>query len=367
MGLRHRQVNLAELRLAWMACLCGLAPFAQSSCGTQVDPSSSLPKLDARLAFQDARLSGSGRIAVIDSLLVIVEPFSPHVHIASVPMKRILRSAIRQGNGPLEARGLLWVQSIVGSGEAWAYDQRRRRILRFRPSEVVSGGDEAVEFIQLSPGPPVPTVPVVLSDRILSMTTPDTIVDRFLWIDFEGNHIGFLPNNEVDSDVASADARDPRVGPSDLRPAQLFPAYDGRGFAQVGFIEERIRFFTTEGRLTHEAVGPSWTEATGPTTLGPTAMTDATRITYTSSSATRHMLALLRSHRAMKDMFPNLQFGAEEIHFYAWDGEFVGAFKLPGEFIDIAFSDDGKEIFLYRVLPEPAIFVAAVPKCVSPI
>lgn len=334
--------------LAWIQFLAFL-PFL-FGCGETSQDLRTLEQLEFTVLIEDENLSGMGRLATTDrGMVVVAEPFEPHLRVFSRDGGELLATAVSQGDGPAEVRGVLWLQSL--SGRVWGFDQQRMRLLHFLPHELVSDGDGAVEFVALDTEPYLPTVPVVLQDRVLSLTFADTVADRFLRFDHGGAFEGMSPP------VAS----DGEQGPRGLRPAQLFAAGDGRGFMQVGFVELRIRFFDLNGRLIAEARGPGWKPREYVPGVPPQAMTMASQIAYVSVAESNGLVAALASDMKMGDLQPGVMPTANELHLFAWAGKALASYRLPGAFTDVAISQEGQELLLYRATPTPAVLVAPLP------
>jgi hypothetical protein len=245
------------------------------------------------------------------------------------------RSLGRRGRGPGEFRGAWSLSHDRQSGDVWVYDISLARLTRVVVPRGARGPAYAGPSIQLAAGGTATDAVWVDSTRLLA---PGFFRDaRVAILDASGRRVAGIGPSFTHWSTAYPQLTQARV---EVSPDGRRAVLANRHLASIELIDvERATGKTVQGPV-------ALPRGSGPGGIGAVAYVDVT-VTATSVFA-------LFSGRDAATSGQRASFG-DCVHVFGWDGTFERGFRLDGDVIAIAVTDDESAIYALRHEPRPAL------------
>lgn len=270
---------------------------------------------------------------------------------------RSLQSVGRRGSGPGEFRTIWSIQVRGGPGgehTVWSYDPQLARLTgnTFDANGILGPGDSIVN-LQLA-GSPISVQ--WLNDSVL-VASGFFVEARLALLDNAGRltkMIGQIPLERADVPAfAAQQALQPSMA---VRPGGGEVALGARYAGRIDI------YSLPSGNLTSGQVPIPFSPAMTLSKRGELTIFVSgqdTRFGYTAITGTADRIYALFSGRTRSES--GQAYAGQDVHVFTWSGEFLEAFRLDRDVVDIAITRNGKELFATAFEPEPSIVVYAIP------
>jgi hypothetical protein len=292
--------------------------------------------LRAAVVSEADELGFPTRLLVQGPWALVLDAASDSVlHLIRLPNGALYQSLGRRGRGPGEFWSAWSLSYDSRSGDAWIYDVS---LARFTSIAFPRGGTQHAHLagsLQLVAGGIATGAAWLDAKRVLA---PGFYQDaRVAVLDGSGRRVGGIGRSPLTESTPYPQVSQARLA---LDPDGHLAVLADRHLASIELIDlDRATSRTVNGpvALPHASAPPGVDD-----------------VAYVDVTATSQSIFGLFSGRSFSGSKLRASFG-DCVHVFGWDGAFQGAFRLDGDVIAIAVTQDGSALYALRHDPRPAL------------